>query len=404
MNPVTFELSVSPAGQVTSGNGIVAAFVPAACDCPALVVAGAHPGHDPGLPLEQWAPPVVGHLFAALGQPGGLRWAVVDNWGRFFEAVPLWSLEFGAPPQLTLKRFPAGAGVDAFTKELGAAAEAGLEMLSAVVERAVPPTETPTAREFLEAIEVHGNLPAPGALFQKVNGAAVKGDIKEAARVIRPDPVISATLLNYANAASFAAARKTASVAEAIQRLGMTHVRRVVFVAEMMARYQKGICPGFDYQGYWHNAIATGAAMRGLMVEFGIAAQFADDAFMAGLLSGIGWLAVAETFPALMADYLARTRDADPITKARAQNELFPCPMRKVSETYLGRFEFPETIRHALMGTPTGDGRVWFDCLARAIRAAQALSPFDCLAVPTTVAVPDACREEWQAWQGMLSS
>jgi HD-like signal output (HDOD) protein len=215
--------------------------------------------------------------------------------------------------------------------------------------------------------------------------------------------VISAALINYANAARYAAGGKTASVPQAVTRLGTSFVKRVVFVAEMMARYQKGACPAFDYRGFWLNAIATGATMRALLPDYGISITRADDAFTTGLVAGIGWLAVAETFPALMQRYLESCRDADPVTKARAQREIFPCEICKVTERYLQRFAFPEVVRAAVAGRTDVD-RQWYDVLARAVRIGQGLSPFACLAIPTTIPVPDACREEWQRWQAFIAA
>jgi HD-like signal output (HDOD) protein len=403
MNPAVFELAVSEDGTAAPGRGVLAAFVPANADFPPLVVAGCDPRHDPGKPIETLAGPVFAYINRSLGRRPGVRWVVVDNWGRFFDAAPHWAADADTSPILEFKRFANGVGVDAFTKDVGPAGEAGLELLSAVIEGSNLTTAPTSVRQFLEAIQAHGNLPAPGALFHAVSTAAVTGDIRAATQAIQLDPVISATLINYANAAAFANAGKTGSIAEAIQRLGINQVRRVVFVAEMMARYQKGACADFEYRSYWHNAIATAAAMRGLMAEFGIPERLADDGFTAGLLSGIGWLAIAETFPGLMADYTKRARNADPIAKTRLQQEIFPGPVSRVTETYLARFDFPETVLSAIGGQPTRDGWAWFDCLAAAIRASQGLAPFDCLAVPTGLPVPEACREEWLRWKSLLA-
>ena len=403
MNPTVFEIAVSAEGVAETGRGVLAAFVPADSGLPSLVVAGCDPRQDPGKPIEGLAGPTFLHINKALGSPAGLRWVVVDNWGRFFEAVPHWTAENGMPPVLEFKRFPGGVGVDAFTKEMGAVGEAALELLSTVVEGGTPETVPASARQFLEAIELHGNLPSPGALFQLVQTAAVSGDITAATKAIQTDPVISATLINYANAAAFANAGKTASVHAAIQRLGINQVRRVVFIAEMMARYQKGACASFDYKAYWHNAVATGAAMRGLLETFEIPAQMADEGFTTGLLSGIGWLAIAETFPHLLADYIRLSAGLDPTAKARLQRDIFPAPTSEVTATYLARFDFPETIRAAITGKPTADGWSWFDCLASAMRVAQSLAPMEFLAIPSNIPVPDRCREEWQAWQSLLA-
>jgi len=403
MNPVVFELTVSAEGVAVPGRGVLAAFVPASAGFAPLVVAGCDPRHDPGQRIEELAGAAFLHVRGALGECAGLRWVLVDNWGRFFEAIPHWDAGGRLPPLMDLKRFAGGVGVDAFTREMGPVGEAALELLSTVVEGGLPETIPANARQFLEAIELHGNLPAPGALFRLVQAAAVSGDITAAAKGIQADPVISATLINYANAAAFAGAGRTASVAEAIQRLGMNQVRRVVFVAEMMAHYQKGACAAFDYKAYWHNAVATGAAMRGLLEDFGIPERLADEGFTTGLVSGIGWLAIAETFPHLLADYIARSAGLEPTAKTRLQREIFPAPVAEVTATYLARFAFPETIRSAITGIPTGDGWAWFDCLAGALRVAQSLAPLPFLAIPLNLPVPERCREEWRNWQSLLS-
>lgn len=399
--PRTYELAVAPDGSTAPGHGILAAFVPATDGLPAVVAMSCDPRHDPGRSIQELAPAAIGWLASELRDDvAGAVWAVIDNFGRFNKAIPT---NVGAGTTLVeFQRFASGLGIDAFYKEAGAAGEAAIELLSAVLEEPSHDPNTPTMAEFLDAVEAHGSLPAPGVIFQKVSVAAEEGDVREVANAIQPDPVISASMINYANAARFAAGGKTASVPQAVSRLGTTFVKHIVFVAEMMARYQKGHCPRFDYRGFWLNAIATGAAMRALLPDYGIPDRRADEAFTTGLVAGIGWLAVAETFPALMERYLERIQDADPVTKARAQREIFPCEIYKVSERYLQRFEFPEVVHAAVAGRTDVD-RQWYDVLARSIRVAQGMQPFACLAIPTTIPVPDACREEWQRWQGFLT-
>ncbi len=404
MSPSVFEVSVSADGVVEPGKGVLAVFVPASDGSSPLVVAGCDPRHNPGKPIEGLAGPVFLHVRTTLGDQNGLRWVVVDNWGRFFEALPHWANRGQTAPVLEFKRFPGGVGVDAFSKEMGASGDAALELLSTVVEGGIPETVPVSARQFLETIELHGNLPAPGALFRVVQTAALTGDVTAATRGIQADPVISATLINYANAAAFIRAGKTASVSEAIQRLGLDQVRRVVFVAEMMAKYQKGACAAFDYKAYWHNAVATGAAMRGLMESFEIPARLADEGFTTGLVSGMGWLAIAETYPNLMSDYIKLSTGRNATSKAKLQREVFPASIAEVTATYLARFDFPETIRSAITGVPTKDGWAWFDCLASASRVAQSLAPLPFLAFPQNIPVPDRCRDEWRNWQSLLSS
>ncbi len=405
-DPQTFEIAAAADGSAAPGFGVLAAYVPAALGQPPVVALGCDPRHDPGRPIEALAPAAIGWIGAQLGDAvKGAVWATIDNYGRFSSALPDFGKlgPSGAAPAVEFCRFASGISIDAFYKDVGAPAEAAIELLSAVLEGPSRDPTTPPMAEFLDAVEAHPSLPAPGVVFRKVAIAAEEGDAREIASAIQPDPVISASLINYANAARFAGGGKTASVPQAVTRLGTAFVKRVVFVAEMMARYQKGGCPGFDYRGFWLNALATGAAMRALLPEFGLPESRADEAFTTGLVSGIGWLAVAETYPALMERYLERIQDADPVTKARAQREIFPCEIYKVSERYLQRFEFPESVSAAVAGRGDVD-RQWFDALARAIRVAQGLAPFACLAIPSTIPVPDACRAEWQRWQEFVAS
>lgn len=404
MEPRTFEIAVGADGIATAGFGVLAAFIPATADQIAVIAMGCDPRHDPGRTIQELAPAVIGYLSAELGESvATATWAIIDNYGRFNEAIPTKVGAGGtAAASVEFERFSSGVSIDAFYTDVGAPAEAAIELLSAVIEGPSRDATTPTMAEFLDAVEAHGSLPAPGVIFQKVSVAAEEGDVRHVAEAIQPDPVISASMINYANAARFASGGKTASVPQAVNRLGTQFVKRVVFVAEMMARYQKGHCKTFDYRGFWLNALATGAAMRALLPEYDLPERRADEAFTTGLVAGIGWLAVAETFPALMERYLERCQEADPITKARAQREIFPCEICKVSERYLQRFEFPEVVHAAVAGRTDVD-RQWYDVLARAIRVAQGMQPFNCLAIPTTIPVPDACREEWQRWQGFLA-
>lgn len=397
MEPLTFELAIDADGQasVVPRGGVLVSFVPPAEHDRPVVAMACDPRKDPGKPIGELAAAVVRFVRAALDDTvGEVLWASIDNYGRFFEVVP-------NATGVSLERFQGGLSVESFFKAAGASGEAAIELLSALLEAPRATETTPTEAEFLDAVEAHSHLPAPGAIFQKVDAASQDGDARSVAAAVQPDPVLSSSLINSANAARFANAGKTGSVPQAVVRLGTGFVRRIVFVAEMMARYQKGACREFDYRSYWMNAIANAAAMRGLMEEFEIPPRYADDAFSAGLVAGIGWLVIAETYPDLMTKYLERCRDADPITKTRAYREIFPCPITLVSERFLERFSFPDTIRQAITGR-MAEHRTWFDALAKATRVANSLSPFICNTVPTTIPVPEPCRTEWEQWRTIM--
>ena len=400
MDPQALELTVAANGHTAPGRGVLAVFVPGAENESAVVVMACDPRHDPGRKIDELAPAILADLCIRVGpEVQDALLCCIDNYGRFHRIIAAWA---GDRPLIVLERFPAGVSVEAFYTLAGATGEAAIELLSAMIESPNPSELTPDEAEFLGAVEAHGALPAPGALFKKVDAAIENGSARDIADAVQPDPVIAASLINAANAARFGGGSKTASVPQAVTRLGTGFVRRIVFVADMMARYKKGNCATFDYHAYWLNAIANGAAMCGLLDEFDIPERYRDEAFTTGLVAGIGWLAVAETYPALMARYVALCADADPITKARTGREVFPCPIGRVSERYLERFAFPDTTRAAIGGRDD-DYRAWIDCLARAMRVANSISPFACNPLPTTVAVPEACAAEWDRWRALTA-
>jgi HD-like signal output (HDOD) protein len=395
-DPRTFEFAIDDAGQIEAGRGVLAAYVPQAPGERPVILFAADPRREPPRPVDDLAPFVIAYLTQELGPlEGEPLWARVDNYGRFHHIVRT------ANGALSFDKFEHGINVESFFKAAGATGEAAVEVLSAILEVPQQTEALPDEYEFLGVIEAHNNLPAPGLVFKKVEVAAQDGDARAVAAAVQTDPVISATLINAANAARFAAAGKTASVPQAVVRLGTAFVRRIVFVAAMMSRYRKGACAVFDYRAYWMNAIANGAAMRALGEEFDINPRYADDLFMTGLVSGIGWLAMAETYPDLMAQYVERCRGADPLTKTRAYREFFPCEMRKVSARYLERYDFPTTLREAITGQ-TNEYRNWYECLAKAVRIGNALSPLECNPLPTTLLVPPECTTEWAQWRTLL--
>lgn len=403
MKPYIFQFHVTGAGQAVEGQGVLACYVPATAASQAVVVIANDPCHDPGRPIDDMLAAAVAHVGSQLprAELAEAYWAAVDAWGRFGRVVV--EKPRNAEDVRKVRKPATWRNVDAFLHDTGPAGDTALEMLSSVIEAPSMQQDVPSAEEFLNAVEFHGNLPAPGALSQRVDKVVAEGDVRKVAHVIRTDPVMSSTLISYANSARFAVTAKTSSLLEAVQRLGIDFTRRIVFVAAMMQRYQKGQCAEFDYRGYWMNALATAVAMQTLMPAYGIPEAMKDDAFVIGLVSGIGWLAVAETYPGLMAKYLRSYREADALTKVRAQKDIFPCPIRKVSERYLERFAFPEVVQATVAGKDSGHSR-WSDCLARAVRAASRLHAFDCLAVLPLAELPSGCEAAWAEWRGLFDS
>jgi hypothetical protein len=401
MNPVTFELTVGLDGNARSGQGVLAAYVPASDFGVPVCLLSNDPRHEPETGIEEITPPLLAHIRDSIDDSEPLWcWCIIDSRGCFREALPKWQPH--GFPTVSFQSFAGGFNIDAFLGVTGPAGEAAMELLSKMLDIPATDSDSPSEREFLEKVEVHGNLPAPGNIFRKVDAAVAKGDVRLVAAAIQPDPVLSLSLINSANAARFANAGRTASVPESVMRLGTSFVRRIVFVAEMMGRYQSGACSNLrlsEVLAQFARQCCGNARLDARLWHSGSICRrrLHHRTSWRHRLAGRG-----RNLPLVDEGLCRRCKDADPITKARAQRELFPLPSPQGVGALSGALCLPALVLQAVAGDVSG-GRAWYDCLAQAVRVAQALEPFECIATPTNIPVPDACRTEWESWHQALS-
>jgi hypothetical protein len=187
MNPVTFELTVGLDGNARSGQGVLAAYVPASDFGVPVCLLSNDPRHEPETGIEEITPPLLAHIRDSIDDSEPLWcWCIIDSRGCFREALPKWQPH--GFPTVSFQSFAGGFNIDAFLGVTGPAGEAAMELLSKMLDIPATDSDSPSEREFLEKVEVHGNLPAPGNIFRKVDAAVAKGDVRLVAAAIQPDP------------------------------------------------------------------------------------------------------------------------------------------------------------------------------------------------------------------------
>jgi hypothetical protein len=113
VEPITFELGLTPDGTVHSGSGILAAYVPDAASEGAVVVMAGDPRNDIGKPINELAPPAMAFIRQQLGADNPVHlWNVIDSFGRFAEALPDWSVQ--PAPGVDFRRYASGSSIEAF--------------------------------------------------------------------------------------------------------------------------------------------------------------------------------------------------------------------------------------------------------------------------------------------------
>jgi len=134
-------------------------------------------------------------------------------------------------------------------------------------------------------------LPSPPTSSADIAEALARSDVsaEHVVSLVERDPGSAATLLHVANSAFFGLARSVTSVQDAVACLGIGPVRAVLLAAGPAGRMR---CETADMARLTEEVSADGMTVANAARERvpGVRAQ---EAYTAGLLHGIGWLALA---------------------------------------------------------------------------------------------------------------
>lgn len=145
---------------------------------------------------------------------------------------------------------------------------------------------------ILERLRGDVSLPALPEVVSRLEStlADPEVDVRDVARLVMTDPVLSGQLLRMANSAYYArGSTEVASVQAAVQRLGMRAVRGLVYALSLPRLFPAGPDAGL-YRALWKHALAVAAMGRELVGEIGGSAAEKDLAYMAGLVHDVGSL------------------------------------------------------------------------------------------------------------------
>jgi HD-like signal output (HDOD) protein len=178
-----------------------------------------------------------------------------------------------------------------------------------------------TRREVFKRLNKGKTLPTPSKTTLEVIRLCRSDttSLNDIARIIETDPALSAELLKYANAAFLATGIQVASVQKATVKLGMQTVVNLALGFSLLSHNQKGTCENFDYATFWSTALLQAIAARNI-AERG--KEFdPEELFICALLSDIGELALASSFPLEYTGILADSPDR--ITRETREKETF---------------------------------------------------------------------------------
>ncbi len=197
----------------------------------------------------------------------------------------------------------------------------------------------------IEELKLAGKLPSPPGVGMAILELTRTDDfsVDEVAHVIQSDPALTGRILKLTNSSRNATVKPVTTVAQAVNRMGMSTVRSVALGFSLISSYRDGSCRGFDFPGFWSESLACALAAQQVSQRLGLGDS--SEAYSCGLLHKIGKLGFACAHPSSYGDVLASTDD-DGLLDAECQ--AFDVDHGALGKALLLDWGLPERIAQVL--------------------------------------------------------
>jgi HD-like signal output (HDOD) protein len=168
--------------------------------------------------------------------------------------------------------------------------------------------------------------------------------LHEIAAVIERDVGISARILQLVSSAFFGVSRRVTTMAVAVNHLGVETLRALVLTLEIVRTFREGgNVPGFSVDALQRRSFIASRLARGFADD-----GCAEEAFMAGMLHGIGQLVLAERIPGKYAEVLERAR-TEQRTVRDLERSTLGATHSEVAAYLLGLWGMPQPVVEAVL-------------------------------------------------------
>ncbi|GAA5160329.1 HDOD domain-containing protein [Viridibacterium curvum] len=267
-----------------------------------------------------------------------------------------------------------------------------------------------TVEDVLNALR---DLPSVPALVSELLADLDPDEVdlsKLAARLGR-DPALVSKVLRVANSPFYGLAGRVQSLQEAATVIGLRSLRSVILAASMSQALRGSGAVAAATDGFWREALASAVCCRALAGGRGAAAE---HAFVAGLLHGLGRLALCVGMPDQQAAISAYC-DARRCDWASAAAELELPHYAAIGEALAVRWHFPPSLVRAIAqhAAPPADA----DLLVRIVHVADVIARCNAVAsgeleqvgfidepsLRLMLSAPDRMCEAWRSLRSAMT-
>lgn len=171
--------------------------------------------------------------------------------------------------------------------------------------------------------------------------SSVRSSVDDLVAVI--DPAMTARLIQLANAAHYGQGGRVSALHDAVLLLGFSTVR----AAAMSACLAKGFGESterFDPQRFWFFSVVVAELCQLISTAH---RRHLDEAFTAGVVHGIGRLALIQSFPNELGD-AQRAAEEEHLSLAETERQMFGFTDAELGGALATRWEFPPSLVEAI--------------------------------------------------------
>lgn len=197
--------------------------------------------------------------------------------------------------------------------------------------------------DFLASMNTLPVMPEVAAKILSIAETDMDFSFSELENIIKMDPGLTSRVLKVANSAMYARSREITSLQTAIGLMGFKNLRSMVVLVTASSLYKhQGV--GWILKTIWKEAVEAAFYCKALAVTTGNR-EYAEEAFLSGLLQDIGKLAFAMNYHedyAVMNQTVSQDSAVPDEALATAEEERFGSDHKKVGATILDQWDFPD--------------------------------------------------------------
>lgn len=165
--------------------------------------------------------------------------------------------------------------------------------------------------------------------------------------IICKDPAVTAKILQLVNSSFFGLARKIESLAEAINYVGLHIIKALVLTIPVYSRFDGLRVKDYSPAAIWEHCWRVGVLARAVALEEKQSTEFAEQAFLAGLLHDLGKMVLIANLSTLCRESTALATKKQ-VPMHLAEREIFGCTHALIAAYLLGLWGLPEPIVEAV--------------------------------------------------------